>query len=419
MRVLWLCSTPTPEIAKEAGIESAINVSWIVNTLKNLTEKPDMHIGFVFPAKTTAILEGIVDNIHYFGFPQNTTDPTVYNEKAEDSFEKIIKEFKPDVIHIWGTEYPHTLAMMTACEKMGIADKAVISIQGLCSVIAKHYYAGIPNRIAIRYTLRDILKRENIKKQKKIFEKRGYYEVKALEKAKHVIGRTDWDKACVKQINSEAKYHFCNETLREAFYNNKWEYEKCEKHSIFVSQAYYPVKGVHFVLEAVSILKKEYPDIKLYIGGIDVVNKGWKVPSYGKYIKELIVKYSLSSNVYFTGMLDEEAMCRQYLKANVFVSAAAIENSCNSLCEAMMLGTPTVSTDVGGVKNFYEHNKTGFLYSYDAPYMLAYYIQQLFDNEDIVREYTQNARSIVEKTHNVEENTKTLIEIYQNIQGER
>lgn len=415
MKILWLCSTPTPEIAKATGIRSAINVSWIVNTLKSLVENSEIQIGFVFPAKVNSILEGTVDNIQYFGFPQHTTDPTIYNKKAESSFEKIIKSFKPDVIHIWGTEYPHTLAMVTASEKLGLADKTVISIQGLCSVIAKHYYAGLPNRIVTRYTIRDIIKRENIKKQKKIFEKRGCCEVKALEKAKHVIGRTDWDKACVTQKNSQINYHFCNETLRHSFYNNKWEYDKCEKYSIFVSQGYYSIKGLHFVLEAMYMLKKEYPDIKLYVGGSDMVNRGWKISSYGKYIKELMKKYDLSQNIHFTGMLDEEAMCRHYLKANVFVSAAAIENSCNSLCEAMILGVPSVSSDVGGIKSLFKHEEDGYIYPYDESYMLAYYIKQMFDNKDLAIQMGEKARKRALSAHDREKNLNTLMKIYEDV----
>ena len=397
MKILWLCSTPTPEIAREIGVKSAINVSWIVKTLEVLKNTTDVEVAVCFPIQGEIDINGIADNVEYFGFPQDKPDPTVYNNKTENNFEEIIKSFEPDLIHIWGTEYPHTLAMVNACEKLNLLDKTVISIQGLCSVIAKHYYANLPQKIINRYTLR------------------GAFEVEAIKKVKHVIGRTDWDKACTTQINPDVKYHFCNETLRDSFYNNKWEYEKCEKYSIFVSQGYYPIKGLHFMIEALAILKQTYPDVKLYVGGLDLVHRGWKVSSYGKYIQELIEKYDLGNNIQFTGTLCEDKMCEQYLKANVFVLPSAIENSPNSVGEAMLLGMPVVSSDVGGVKNLLTHGEEGYIYPCDEPYMLAYYIKNIFESEELAKNTGNKAKKKAMLIHDKEANLKQLLRIYQNI----
>ena len=415
MRILWLCSTPTPEIAKSAGIKSAVNVSWIVNTLKELKGNVNMCVSF--PVNTQNMIEGVVDGVEYFGYPQKNQDPTIYNKETEQYLEEVVIKFNPEVIHIWGTEYPYTLAMINACEKLGLIDKTIISIQGLCSVIARHYYAALPNKIIKRYTIRDLIKRESIKKQKQIFEKRGSFEIEALKKAKHVIGRTDWDKACVTQINPDVNYHFCNETLRDSFYNNKWEYDNCEKHSVFVSQGYYPIKGLHFMIEALAILKQTYPDVKLYVGGLDLVNRGWKTASYGKYIKDLIKKYGLSENIQFTGMLNEQKMCEQYLKANVFVSPSSIENSPNSVGEAMLLGMPVVSSDVGGVKNLLTHGEEGYIYPYDEPYMLAYYIKNIFKSEEIAKKTGEKAKKKAEEIYSRKKNLADILNIYDSIKN--
>ena len=101
--------------------------------------------------------------------------------------------------------------MVEACEKLNILDKVVISIQGLVSEYAYHYFAYLPSKIVNRYTLRDLIK-GNIRKGRKIFEKRGILEKEALEKVNYVIGRTDWDRACSWDINPNIKYYFNNET---------------------------------------------------------------------------------------------------------------------------------------------------------------------------------------------------------------
>lgn len=417
MKILWLCSTSTPEIAKHIGIKSAVNVSWIVNALDALKKQTDCEVGICFPSSFKEIKSGKADGVSYFAFPQDRPDPTVYNPKLEKYFEEILVSFKPDVIHIWGTEYPHTLSMLKACKNTGLIDNAVVSIQGLCHIIEKHYFASLPENVIKRYTFFDLLKRENIKKQRLMHKKRGKFEIEALKLAKHVIGRTDWDEACTKQINLNIKYHFCNETLRESFYNNKWDIEKCEKHSIFVSQGYYPVKGLHFVLEALAILKKKYSDIKLYVGGLDMINRGWKTSSYSKHIKSLIKKHGLEKNVIFTGTLNEEKMCKRYMDSNVFISASSIENSSNSVGEAMLLGMPVITSDAGGIKNLLSHEKEGIVYPCDEEYMIAYYADKIFSDENLAKQLGESARERALKTHDRQHNLNQLIKIYQEIKG--
>ena len=97
------------------------------------------------------------------------------------------------------------------------------------------------------------------------------------------------------------------------------------------------------------------------------------------------------------------------------MSASSIENSPNSVGEAMLLGVPTVTSDVGGVKNMLEHNKEGFIYQADAPYMLAYYVCRIFDEAQMVSEFSKNAKKHAQITHNREANLETMLNIYKEI----
>lgn len=99
----------------------------------------------------------------------------------------------------------------------------------------------------------------------------GAFEIKALQKVRHVIGRTTWDRACTYQINPDAQYYFCNETLRGEFYKHNWDICQCERHAIFVSQGSYPIKGLHFMLEAMTLILKHFPNTKLYVGGQNII----------------------------------------------------------------------------------------------------------------------------------------------------
>ena len=105
-------------------------------------------------------------------------------------------------------------------------------------------------------------------------------------------------------------------------------------------------------------------------------------------------------------------MKSMYMKANVFVSASSIENSPNSLGEAMLLGVPCVSSRVGGVHNLMEHGKEGYVYPADEIYMLAYYICDLFGDYKKACEFGKRARHHAMKTHDPILNRERLADIY-------
>ena len=65
------------------------------------------------------------------------------------------------------------------------------------------------------------------------------------------------------------------------------------------------------------------------------------------------------------------------------MSASTIENSPNSVGEAMLLGCPVVSSCVGGVPDMLEHGREGFLYQASVPYMLAWYVKRVFGDDEL------------------------------------
>jgi glycosyltransferase involved in cell wall biosynthesis len=252
------------------------------------------------------------------------------------------------------------------------------------------------------------------------FKKRGYDEIETLSLSQHIIGRTDWDYTCVHQINPNITYHFCNETLREKFYVNKWDTNKKVTHRLFTSQAYYPIKGFHYLIEAIHLLVKKYPDLTLHVAGDDIFSvhtmKDYlKQSSYAKYINALIKKYKLEKSITFTGVLSEEQMIDEYLSSHTFVMPSVIENSPNSIGEAMILGVPTVSSFVGGVNNVVDHGINGFYYQHDAPYMLAHYIDKLWQDDQLTKLISSHGIEKALSIYHPEKNKERLLEIYSNI----
>ncbi|PLT31791.1 glycosyltransferase family 4 protein [Peribacillus deserti] len=416
MKILWLCNIPLPRISKALSMPAYNIGGWLSGLSESLLEEKDIDFNICFPLKGEMnLVEGNVDGINYFGFPSKNKNNYSY---LEETFKYVINKVNPDLLHIFGTENPYALTMINAFNN---PEKTVINIQGLVSAISKHYYSGLPYNVVYRYTLRDIIKRQNIVSDKKKFEKNGHYEKEAIKKVKNIIGRTDWDKACSTQINPNASYYHLNEILRTEFYNHEWDLNKSERNSIFISQAMYPIKGLHFVIKALSLVVKKYPEVHLYIAGstIRIGERNLKdrllMTSYAKYVTSLISKYNLENNITFTGSLDETSMCKRFLKSHVFVSASSLENESNSLSEAKILGVPSIASYVGGVTDRIKHKHDGFLYQHDAPYMLAYYICEIFSNDKLANEISNNARIKASEIHDRKINKTRLLEIYKDI----
>ena len=342
MKVMWLTNSPLTKVKNHINSSNIQFGGWLDGISAELLNREDITFKTISPFTCAEEKEGQVEKINYVVFPNSYKD-----DQMMAMFKTQIMSFAPDVIHIFGTEFKQTMLMLKVCESLSVLDKTVVSIQGLCSKYAYKYYSGLPNRVVNSWTLRDLLRHDNIKLQKKKFEERGKHEVEALKLTKNVIGRTDWDKACTTQANPDVRYYFCNETLRSEFYEDVWDYESCEKHSIFVSQCNYPIKGFHKLLEAMPIILSKYPDAKIYTTGKNLLNlsikEKIKLGSYQKHLIDLIKKFNLQNHVEFLGSLSAEAMKKAYLNSNCFVSCSSIENSPNSVGEAMLLGVPTIS----------------------------------------------------------------------------
>ena len=410
MKLLWLCNM-APSAVQEKISGKAKGGLWVDHVLSDLRQQ-DLEIRILCPGKGE---KGTLDEGCSFAtFSEGL--PYVYLPELEKLFQEELKAFQPDVIHVWGTEYGHTLAMVNAAEQAGMLEHLTVSIQGLCSVYAGHYAEGVPFDVQRRSTFRDRIRRDNIRSQQEKFALRGKLEAEALQKVRHVIGRTAWDEACACQINPEAQYHFCNETLREPFYEGQWDYQRCRRHRIFASSCVYPIKGFHYLLEAFGEVVKTYPDATLAVPGrsfltVDSLHRS----GYQKYLADLARRYGVEDKIEFLGSLSAEGMKAAFLEANVFVLPSTIENSPNSLGEAMLLGVPCVASDVGGVTTMMVHGREGYIYQSTAPYMLAYYIKTVFAQQERAETLGHAAKEHACRTHDPERNLQDLLEIYRSL----
>lgn len=409
MKILWIVNIELPEASELLKRRQTMFGGWLVEYSKMLSEYIELYIAC--PSKTEPKWL-IGDKIKYILFNQTSSDQKIRKLLADS-----ILKIKPDIIHIHGTEYKHSLIMNELGNEMNIP--TVVSIQGLVSVISEHLYADLPLLVTHTSTIRNFIMKDNIRQLKKQFYKRGLNEIQLLKNTKNVIGRTDWDKSQVKLINKNINYFHCDEMLRKSFYTSKWTYEKCERYSIFISQAGYSLKGLHYLINAINIIKNDFPGLRVYIGGKDYSSRKFKDKlyrtRYNNYILKLIRKYGLSSKFIFTGLLNEEEVKNRILTSNIVISPSTIENSSNSVSEALLLGAPVIASYVGGTPSLIDSYFNGILYQHNDYKMLASLIYNIFQNQISIHEITKNAYLSAHNRHDKFKIVQRTLEIYENV----
>lgn len=419
MKLLLLFNT-VPGIVRSAisgKQEGARN--WMDAAVEGLRQNPEITLRLLCLGSGFSAGE-IAPKLSYSLFSCKSNDCQA--PELEPVFEKELDAFEPDVIHIWGTEYPHTLAMMQVLQRKNLLGRAVVSIQGLCGEIAEAYTVGIPDAVAERFTLRDFLRRDNIRMQQKKFALRGENERQALQIAVHVIGRTPWDRALTEKIHPGRQYHFCNETLREPFYTGAWTYSGCTRHRIFASSCVYPIKGFHILLEAAAMASERFPDLTITVPGKSFLRLSGKdrlrEEGYHRYLRKLAKRLGLEKKITFLGSCSAEQMRAAFLDANLFVLPSTMENSPNSLGEAMLLGVPCVASDVGGVSAMMVQGQEGLIVPSGDASALAEAICRVFAQEETAEAMGRAAHAHAALTHDPDRNLADLLEIYRRIQAE-
>lgn len=413
MKVLWLSNVLFPDVCVELNCPIPVIGGWMsagAQSIMKINTNIDLAVASLHSCKKLNIIEK--NNITYYLIP-NKGGNQKYNSKLEFYYKEIVDIFRPDIVHIHGTECTNSLDFVKACGNKNV----VVSIQGLVSVYSKYYLGGIQkSEVLLSRTLRDLLRRDSLLIQQKEMFERGKYERELLNLVEHIVGRTSWDKSNVWAVNPQAHYYECNETLRSLFYKYQWTYEKCKKNRIFLSQAHYPIKGIQQLIKALPLILRHFPDTMVYVAGNDFMNKPWfKKNGFAAYLEKLMKKLDVRHKIVFCGLLDESEMVEQYLSANVFVCPSIIENSPNSVGEAQLVGTPCVASYVGGTMDMITEGKTGFLYRFEETALLAKRVCEIFANNELADHISTNGRLAALTRHNKQQNAINLNNIYYKI----
>lgn len=150
--------------------------------------------------------------------------------------------------------------------------------------------------------------------------------------------------------------------------------------------------GIYNPIMAVKVLEKllsEFPLAELTMVG----------PARDQSLRECqdyVTSHGLSAKVKFTGVLTKERWHKLSEEHDIFINTTNIDNTPVSVIEAMALGLPVVSTNVGGVPFLIKDNETGLLVGPNDPDSMAKRIIELIRNPEKALRLTINARRVIE-----------------------
>ena len=319
--------------------------------------------------------------------------------------EKVLTDFKPDIIHVFGTENGFGRLLKDRHRKV------LFHIQGLVYPIYNLYFPVKLPRIKILFksNVKSILQGLTPLHNHIRFRKKALRENETLRNYYYFSGRTEWDHNYIKLRNPDAIYFHCNEILREPFYSNQWNHPNKNPNSKFIiTSTMNPsfFKGIDVIYKAMDLLNDK--NIEWRIVGVEKYNSTNLILNGKRKIKR-------NSNIVFLGQLNETDLISKLKETHLFIHPSYIDNSPNSVCEAMILGIPVLCSYVGGNRSLIKHNNTGLLFNPNDPCDLAGQITQIMANYSWAVNMGINARKVATERHNKLSIINELERIYETI----
>ncbi|MDP2945908.1 MAG: glycosyltransferase, partial [bacterium] len=163
----------------------------------------------------------------------------------------------------------------------------------------------------------------------------------------------------------------------------------------------YRNKGLDFLILAAARIKKSQPNWRFVIIG--------EGPERSK-IENLIKKSNIENNMFLTGFISDASEC---LKAfDLFVLPSVKEGQPWTILEAMAAEIPIVATNIAGIPEMIENEKSGLLVEPADPEALFLAIEKMLVHPSSAHAMVQNALLVVKEKFRIDEMVKKNEELF-------
>ena len=414
MRVLWFTTTPA-NAASRIGF-SHKGRGWISSLQDVVAAQPGVSLGLCFFYEGNKDMEFEEEGTRYYGIglPKKSVAGRIldrYRTVLPSNYRingllNVINTFKPDVIHVFGSE--DVFGMVSKYVTIPV----IIHIQGILNPYLDNWFPrGVSNwQVLCKTPLSETLRGTGLYFEYQFMKKMAKREKAILQYCNFFMGRTTWDKAVTRFLSPGSQYFHCEEMIRPAFWEHQWRLT--QRNKIILTTTINPniYKGLDIVLKTARLLKN-HPEVDFEWRIFGIHSNQEIVRFFEKLAKD---RFS-SCNVVFMGPTDSDKLVNYLLETSVFVHPSHIDNSPNSVCEAMLLGVPVIAAQVGGVSSMLQDGVEGILYPDNDPYLLAHQILELAGNEEKRKTIGAAARHRALMRHDKTAILESLLDIYKSI----
>ena len=414
IKVLWgICILPNA-VREMMGMKANNFGGWIDNMLACVVDSKELQLAVLcYHSSIKKIQTKRADNVTYYLVPEFGK-----HDVSITDLDFVFNDYQPDLLHVEGTEHIFSKTVLTTFK-----GRHVLSLQGIINGYKEFQYGELPinEMILSRHFLRSLVAWSLHFRKYFLFNNRLQVEKETLAIADNFLGRTTWDQAHSYFYNRQANYYHCCRILRTPFYETQWDITKKTNHTIYLSNGYSALKGAHTLVKAVALLKEEYPNILVKVAGnkpeVNLDSKSFikRYSSYSRYLVDLIKQLNVKDNILFLGVISARQIVDTLIESHAYVLTSTIENSPNSLGEAMLLGVPCISSAVGGVADMAIDNKEALHYRSSDYKMLAWKLKKVFESDELALSLSTNGRKKALITHNKENNFNMLLNAYKDI----
>lgn len=169
-----------------------------------------------------------------------------------------------------------------------------------------------------------------------------------------------------------------------------------------------PVYGIEFLVKAFAILKTKLPNISLKLL---IVGDG----SLRKRLEELVINLKIEETVYFTGRISYDDIYKYHNMIDIDVYPSESESFGVAVIESGACEKPVIVSNVGGLPEVVEDGKTGFVVEYGDVNAIVKALEKLVLDKRLCQTMGKNARERIMKLYDWNNNVNQMIEIYENI----
>lgn len=379
--------------------------SWI-EALEKIFKRylPEVELGIAFEHHDDVFKVERSGVTYYPIHIKRTPAPKRNYEILKPHYLKAVKDFRPDVVHCFGTERWHYGLLAS-----DVNIPFVIHIMGFMNI-----YDPMDEIVLHQH---DYIKYFNYNPLKYLIHKREYktkYENQELERDvmlanKYFMGRTEWDENIVKYYSPNSTYYHCEEAIRDEIYNSqsKWSFHSRKKIRLITIGNAGSLKGNEMMLRTAWLLKYQFCFDFEWLYTSDEYKLSFFENAVGIKHDEV--------NIKLIGRLNASEIANQLADADFYIHPAIIDNSPNTICEAQLIGTPIISTNAGGIPSLIQDGVTGFLYPYSEPHALAFKVMNLGRKQSLLENISKNEVECSQKRHNPKDLANRILEVYNDI----